>query len=355
MRSGLRGRFLLFVASTALTLLSLEVVFRVVAWREDRRALEFALANPAPLPTDRSAWLREILQISADDRIVYELRPAIEDVSFVGASLSTNERGFRGPEVTTPKPRGWKRIVGIGDSTQFGWGVEREEAYLELLARGLSSQGGQHWDAVNTGVPGYNTVMEVRTLREKALDLEPDLVVLGLVANDLQLPNFIRARSDVFALNESFLLRVAREGLDAGTAAAPKGLVDSPREGDGGFGFESDPHRVPPQYEDMVGWAPFEAALDELAEMRDAHGFDVVAVSLWKVAPLDRMLAACEARGFTTVLAEPAIGGYIRANDLEHYQESEMTVSLTDPHPSAITHGLIAEVLLDRIATARGH
>ena len=41
---------------------------------------------------------------------------------------------------------------------------------------------------MNTGVPGYNTYMEVAALKQKWLFYEPALVVIDFVGNDLDLP-----------------------------------------------------------------------------------------------------------------------------------------------------------------------
>ena len=50
------------------------------------------------------------------------------------------------------------------------------------------------WEIINTGVPGYNTVMEVATMRAKGLALEPDIVILNVVTNDLNLPTRLLKR-----------------------------------------------------------------------------------------------------------------------------------------------------------------
>ena len=52
---------------------------------------------------------------------------------------------------------------------------------LQLVALLRERHPERRWDWVNTGVPGYNTAMQVATLRERALVFEPDLVLLSLV------------------------------------------------------------------------------------------------------------------------------------------------------------------------------
>ena len=55
-------------------------------------------------------------------RIVYELIPNLRNARFVGAELTTNRDGFRGPECPGPKTRRSLRIVGLGDSVQIAIG-----------------------------------------------------------------------------------------------------------------------------------------------------------------------------------------------------------------------------------------
>ena len=62
------------------------------------------------------------------------------------------------------------RIVGIGDSGMFGWNVEQGEDYLSVLRSNLTARAnGVSYEVLNLGVPGYNTQIEVESLRSKGL------------------------------------------------------------------------------------------------------------------------------------------------------------------------------------------
>ena len=50
-------------------------------------------------------------------------------------TVSTNSQGFRGPEI--PKKKQKRRILCLGDSVTFGWGVEEEASYPALLRKTL--------------------------------------------------------------------------------------------------------------------------------------------------------------------------------------------------------------------------
>ena len=62
------------------------------------------------------------------------------------------------------------------------------------------------WRCINTSAPSYNVVTKVETLKEKGLRFEPDLVVLEIALNNLDLPNYIRVEEDPYDLSRSFLL-----------------------------------------------------------------------------------------------------------------------------------------------------
>lgn len=99
--------------------------------------------------------------------------------------LTSNGDGFRGPEFSR-RNRAVLRVVGIGDSSTFGWGVDPEYTYEELLARRLST-GGTRAEVFNLGMPGTTSRHGLGVLDHYAADLEPDVVVISFGANDARL------------------------------------------------------------------------------------------------------------------------------------------------------------------------
>lgn len=97
-----------------------------------------------------------------------------------------NGAGHRGPEPGV-KVGDRARIVALGDSFTFGYGVESEEAWPARLEAVLARRSGGAIEVVNLGVGGYGAVQEVAWLAERLeAGLGPDLVVLGFYpGNDL--------------------------------------------------------------------------------------------------------------------------------------------------------------------------
>lgn len=163
-----------------------------------------AKGKKVPIKSDHP--MAAIIEFSENQRLVYELQPNL-DMEFGHKTLRTNSRGMRSDrDYATEKPAGTLRIIGIGDSGMFGWGVAQGEDYMAVLERVLNERGdGIDYEVLNMGVPGYNTALEVETLAYKGLAYEPDIVVIGWCENDHQLPFFMLEAENFRRRDVSFL------------------------------------------------------------------------------------------------------------------------------------------------------
>lgn len=93
--------------------------------------------------------------------------------------IVNNSRGFRERERSYEK-RGKKRIVVLGDSTAWGWGVEAGERFSDILERRLPG-----WEVINLAQAGYSTDQELLVLETEGLKYRPDLVILLFDRNDV--------------------------------------------------------------------------------------------------------------------------------------------------------------------------
>lgn len=107
-------------------------------------------------------------------------RPAFR-YTLAGSETTVNARGYRGHEVPRARIPGRTRIVMLGDSITFGYGVRDGETFsavMEALDPRL--------EVVNLGVQGYGTDQELLKLEREGLAYAPDVVVLNVcLANDL--------------------------------------------------------------------------------------------------------------------------------------------------------------------------
>jgi hypothetical protein len=131
-------------------------------------------------------YRRGLYEVSEDAELGYVLTPGHRGTSY-GTRVEINEMGFRHPSISRERPPGVYRVVGVGDSFTFGMGVRQEESWPAQLEALLKAPPGyERVEVVNVGVPGYNLRQYCRKTKLKVLDLEPNLVVMGLVENDLE-------------------------------------------------------------------------------------------------------------------------------------------------------------------------
>ena len=196
LKSILLGLLLIAIGPLLLTLL-IELGFRGYYHYEQQLtgSLEQQLQraqSQEPTTLEQSPTMGALVQPSPYPDIVYELKRKATG-TFLGKAFSSNSIGLRDKEFTLEKPANTIRIVGLGDSIMFGWGVEQDESYLKLLESKLQSKHpNQSFEVMNFAVPGYNTAMEVATFEHKALAFDPDLVILHFVDNDFGVPLFMQ-------------------------------------------------------------------------------------------------------------------------------------------------------------------
>jgi lysophospholipase L1-like esterase len=349
-------RAFLVSASVLAALIALEVAVRFVSVF-DRNYLD-EIASPRSLAPDQEVELGDLVRQNADDSIVYELRPGAR-CRFRGVPVAINALGMRDSERTLEKAPQAVRIVGIGDSLMFGWGVRQEQAFLSLLEKRLNASSSQRtFEVWNLAVPGYNSVQEVATFAAKAERIRPDLVIVSWVGNDMELPTFFAERPNIYSLRHSFLFDLARRRWRVwrGKRVRPT-LVQLPVDQ-----TSRDPKleaaEVPERYRPLLGTENMLQALDRLAGLAREYRIRPVVLFDWNTPQADPARAEshsasriavkewCAARGYLVVDTEQRVVQYLRSN---HLDASVLWLSASDPHPSVLRHRLIAEELVDAL------
>src|SRR2546430_5102925 len=89
--------------------------------------------------------------------------------------VSTNSKGFVGPEFDDNKPAGVTRIIAVGDSCTFagGWYEKTYSGMLSTLLNGRNST--KRFEVINAGVSGYNSQIALARLKDELLQYQPDL------------------------------------------------------------------------------------------------------------------------------------------------------------------------------------
>lgn len=115
--------------------------------------------------------------------------------TYLGTRVTIGAHGLRNPPIPEPKPAGRYRILVIGDSVPFGWGVDEEDAFPRQVERALQALAGpgRTIEVVNGASPGWGLPEELWWLEQEGLAFAPDLVVHCVIANDVEVPGPPRA------------------------------------------------------------------------------------------------------------------------------------------------------------------
>ncbi len=136
-------------------------------------------------PPDPAPGLRRLHEARPDRPWLYGLRPGARSrhSRSIPVEYAVNADGFRDLPRAPVKPAGTLRVLVLGDSVTFGFGVERAEAFPAQLEARLAGA-----EVLNLGVGGYNPYTEAALLADRGLAYQPDLVLVQFSVNDLNDP-----------------------------------------------------------------------------------------------------------------------------------------------------------------------
>ncbi|MGE4385779.1 MAG: hypothetical protein AB7E39_07970 [Endomicrobiaceae bacterium] len=133
--------------------------------------------------------LSDILRIIEQDSVlIWKQKPNL-DTEFQNKNLKTNSLGFRNKEIT---PKKNIRIVSLGASPTFGWGVKYEDTYPYVIEKELRNQNIEV-ESINAGEIGYSSYQGLKLLDKTVLSLNPDIITVSYVINDIDKYRFFRS------------------------------------------------------------------------------------------------------------------------------------------------------------------
>jgi len=94
--------------------------------------------------------------------------------------VKTNSYGLRDREYPIERNEK-KRMLILGDSFTWGYGVEAEQRFSDLLEQGL-----ENWEVINAGISGYGTDQQYLYYLQQGRDFQADVVLLLMYNNDYE-------------------------------------------------------------------------------------------------------------------------------------------------------------------------
>jgi lysophospholipase L1-like esterase len=276
------------------------------------------------------------IKADAENPLIGHVHRPNREVELMNASVRINSDGFRDDEYPIEKGDRW-RIIFLGDSLTFGWGVEKEQSFEHLIEKALDAK--KPTEIINFAAGNYNTVQEVNLFLEKGLEYRPDQVVLFYFINDAE-PVPQRAR---FAWLGHF--RIATFYWSRVKALLAR--LDPSTSFEDYYASLYKPG--------TQGWSDSRAALLELQEICRERGIVLQVVLL---PELHRLV------DYTFAREHALVSSFLRGNGIpvldlapsfaNETDPTSLWVALDDAHPNAKAHRSIANYSADFIAAARG-
>jgi lysophospholipase L1-like esterase len=304
------------------------LVTLALAWGAAEAYVAWKIDDGMQFDLEMWRYARAIKRQSASPAIGHEHTPGTR-AHLMGADVAISSQGLRDREFPLAPPPGRTRILMLGDSLTFGWGVEGHETYSKRL-EDMLLKSGRDAEVINTGVGNYNTEMEVAWFLERGAKLKPHYVVLNYFINDAEptprdKSNFLARHSRAYVFFASRLdaaLRIANAGERKDWKSYYAGLY----EGDEGIGRVAAAVEKLARYCRENGIKLYLANQPELRNPKD-----------YPFPQVDRMIeriAAANQLKYIPLL--PAV---------RELEPETLWVTPPDPHPSAVAHEAFAKEL----------
>ncbi|MGD9874788.1 MAG: SGNH/GDSL hydrolase family protein [Kiritimatiellia bacterium] len=125
--------------------------------------------------------------------------------------FTINSQGFRSAaDFQYEKPEGNLRVICLGDSQTQGFECRQDKTFSAVIQRYLSKRG-ENAEVINAGVSGFSTAEALAFLENEGIRYNPDAVVLGFFANDMD----DNIKADLFRLTEEGLANHRFEHIPA--------------------------------------------------------------------------------------------------------------------------------------------
>lgn len=118
----------------------------------------------------------------ADPLLYWKLKPNQSCYTKVNHQpVHINSQGTRGREFQVVKPANTLRILSLGDSRTFGWGLSETQTYSGVLEKLLQDHFGarRKVEVINAGVNAWSFPQMTAYFREYGLKFSPDYVIVG--------------------------------------------------------------------------------------------------------------------------------------------------------------------------------
>jgi lysophospholipase L1-like esterase len=272
------------------------------------------------------------LKEDSGNKLMGHIHKPNSSMELMNVMVSINSDGFRDKEYSVSR-NGKYRIIVLGDSLTFGWGVNHEDTFENLLEEELNKK--FPTEIINFGTGNYNTEQEVNIFVEKGLKYKPDKVILFYFINDAEITP---KKSKLWFLGYSEFVSFYWSRINSllGNYSPSANFKD----------YYSSLYG-----EEASGWLNAKKAMLELQDICEKNNMELQVVLLPELHDVDNQIFREVYEKVSLFLVENEIN-YINLADLFKDQENaiELWVSYDDAHPNKLAHKKIGESLIDFIS-----
>ena len=272
------------------------------------------------------------LKNDSDNKLIGHVHRPNKSMELMDVMVDINSDGHRDKEYVVDKSDK-HRIIFLGDSLTFGWGVKEEQTFATLIEEDMNSQ--SPTEIINFGTGNYNTEQEVNLFLEKGLKYNPDKVVLFYFINDAETTP---EKSGLWFLGHSQFISFYWSRINS--------LLNN-----------FMPSKSFQEYydslydEDQQGWINARKAIIELRDICESKGIEFQVVLLPELHDVNNEIFANVYNNLALFLKDNNIDYLNLAKLFEnHPNQIELWVSYDDAHPNNIAHKKIAESTLEFIS-----
>jgi lysophospholipase L1-like esterase len=269
------------------------------------------------------------IKLDSANPLIGHVHKPNSNAKLMGVNVAINSDGFRDEEHNLIKDTR-TRIVFLGDSLTFGWGVDQDKNFKTILEKKMNLN--QPTEIINLGTGNYNTQQEVNLFLEKGLKYTPDKVVLFYFINDAE-PT--QHKSKIWFLGLSDFITIYRSKI-----RLPNAQSTSFNDYYSSLYLEKNP-----------GLKVTEESLLLLKNICDKYNIKLQIVILPELHNLQKYPFSKE---------QSIISDYLKSNNIQYLDITPQFNGITDPkslwvalddaHPNKRAHELIADFVYNFIS-----
>ncbi|MEM3101638.1 MAG: SGNH/GDSL hydrolase family protein [Candidatus Nitrosotenuis sp.] len=276
-----------------------------------------------------------IKQDHPNPQIGHVHRPNIS-AKLMNVMVNINSDGLRDKEYSVKKSNKY-RIIFLGDSLTFGWGVPKEATFEAILEEKLNEL--YPTEVLNFGTGNYNTEQEVSLFIEKGLKYRPDKVVLFYFINDAE-PTPVKSRLWFLGYSRLLSFYWSRIHSTISNIFRSKSFYD----------YYSNLYN-----DNQPGWLTTQKSLLQLKRICKENGIKLQVVLLPELhnptnnypfnKEYNKVKSFLKTNGINYLDVTPAFQDYVNP--------IKLWVAEDDAHPNSLAHRIIANYIFDFVADNR--